>query len=296
MLKQQPIKYYLILFFLVGMIVSCSQRPKDVLSPDQMRNVLIDMHVADGIFETPAYRHTPTNEKSQYYAAILNKYGVTEAQFDSSVVWYTRNPDQFDKIYAQVVNQLEQKDKNVKDGMYLSEEERKARIVIGTKDLWTTQRIQYKYPDSIGSELYFVVRDSSLMANDMYKLSFVYQHGESGCKGNRLDFSVHYNDGWVERMVHELTPDGCFRRVTLYAQAQHNAEIEYLLGVIAERDTCKMTLQLDSISLLRTYNPSVQDSIRREQQGWRYWKKLHYKMYTAPLINFRLYPDLTPVY
>jgi hypothetical protein len=42
-----------------------------------------------------------------YYKNVLNKHGITQAQFDSSLVWYTDNPQIFNKIYPKVIERLD---------------------------------------------------------------------------------------------------------------------------------------------------------------------------------------------
>ena len=37
---------------------------------------------------------------------MLEKHGTTQAEFDSSLVWYTAHPQLFDKIYPKVIARL----------------------------------------------------------------------------------------------------------------------------------------------------------------------------------------------
>ena len=48
-----------------------------------------------------------TEVRSIYYAQVLEAHGITQAQFDSSLVWYTAHPQLFDKIYPRVMRNLE---------------------------------------------------------------------------------------------------------------------------------------------------------------------------------------------
>ena len=38
---------------------------------------------------------------------MLDKHGITQAEFDSSLVWFTDNPQIFNKIYPKVIERLE---------------------------------------------------------------------------------------------------------------------------------------------------------------------------------------------
>lgn len=72
-----------------------------------MEKVLYDLHRADGILQTAGMNHAHDTELALYYQAVLDRHGITQAQFDSSLVWYTDNPQIFNKIYPRVVTRLE---------------------------------------------------------------------------------------------------------------------------------------------------------------------------------------------
>ena len=86
-------------------IVGC--RPRGVLSNSEMRDVLYDLHRADGVIQVAGYNYSHDQEVAGYYKNVLDKHGITQAQFDSSLVWYTDNPQIFNKIYPKVLERLE---------------------------------------------------------------------------------------------------------------------------------------------------------------------------------------------
>ena len=73
-------------------------RPRGILSNKEMRDVLYDLHRVDGALQTAGYNYGHTQEVAAYYKSVLDKHGVTQAQFDSSLVWFTDNPQIFNKI------------------------------------------------------------------------------------------------------------------------------------------------------------------------------------------------------
>jgi hypothetical protein len=86
-------------------MVGC--RPNGVLSNKEMRDVLYDLHRVDGALQTAGYNYGHNEEVSAYYQSVLDNHGVTQAQFDSSLVWFTDNPQIFNKIYPKVVARLQ---------------------------------------------------------------------------------------------------------------------------------------------------------------------------------------------
>lgn len=82
-------------------------RPRSVLSVREMREVLYDLHRADGAIQVAGYNYSHDKELAVCYQSVLDKHGLTQAQFDSSLVWYTDHPQIFNKIYPKVVERLE---------------------------------------------------------------------------------------------------------------------------------------------------------------------------------------------
>lgn len=90
---------------LLTALVGC--RPRGVLSNREMRDVLYDLHRVDGALQVAGYGYGHSQEVAGYYKNVLDDHGITQAQFDSSLVWYTDNPQIFNKIYPKVLERLE---------------------------------------------------------------------------------------------------------------------------------------------------------------------------------------------
>ncbi len=88
------------------LLSACSPRPNGVLSARKMEKVLYDIHRADGILYVKGYGNRTDETTAKYYEVVLQRHSVTQAQFDSSLVWYTDNPKRFDKIYPKVMARL----------------------------------------------------------------------------------------------------------------------------------------------------------------------------------------------
>ena len=71
-----------------------------------MRSVLVDLHKMEGMIQVSGLQRGHDATEDAYYAAVLKEHGVTQAQFDSSIVWYTKHPQLFDKIYPKVFAQI----------------------------------------------------------------------------------------------------------------------------------------------------------------------------------------------
>ncbi len=81
-------------------------RPRGVLSSSEMEDVLYDLHFTDGVVSVAGWRLGHDTLRYECYTFVLEKHGITQAQFDSSLVWYTAHPLLFDKIYPHVIDRL----------------------------------------------------------------------------------------------------------------------------------------------------------------------------------------------
>lgn len=95
-------------------LAGCTSRPDDVLSRREMTRLLVELHKADGIIYVAGKQYGYSEEKTVCYQNVLNSHHITQAQFDSSLIWYTANPKIFEKIYVDVLAELEQEIAKVK--------------------------------------------------------------------------------------------------------------------------------------------------------------------------------------
>jgi hypothetical protein len=100
------------LFFVFGMILMACNRnkvPDNVVPKDKIVNVLVDMHLADAVLSRVSNQDTMLMMASSKYYFIFKKYGIDSAKFTRSLKYYNYQPDEFAKLYAQVVDSLNAK-------------------------------------------------------------------------------------------------------------------------------------------------------------------------------------------
>lgn len=104
MRKEFRFRLYMICLLTV-IVAGCKvKKPDGVLPESTMENFLYDYHIAKAMGENLPY--SENYKKVLYTDAVFNKYGTTEAVFDSSMVWYTRNTEILSKIYERVNSKL----------------------------------------------------------------------------------------------------------------------------------------------------------------------------------------------
>lgn len=103
----QSLKSLFLLFVVAVCVASCKPTiPSKYIQPDQMENILYDYHVAQAYLDNEPGLSTDYNRR-YYKLAILKKHGVTEAEFDSSMVYYTRHIDNLHVMYEHISDRLE---------------------------------------------------------------------------------------------------------------------------------------------------------------------------------------------
>lgn len=83
--------------------------PSQYIQPDKMEDILVDYHLAQSLaqHETSAEYGRDYN-RAIYLEAVLKKYGVTKADFDSSLVYYYTRADRFEAICQHVSERLDE--------------------------------------------------------------------------------------------------------------------------------------------------------------------------------------------
>lgn len=79
--------------------------PPGVIPPSTLEDLLYDYHVAQAMAETG--RDSMNQRRYGYVRAVLDKYGVTEAEFDTTMVWYSAHSVYLDEIYKRLKERFE---------------------------------------------------------------------------------------------------------------------------------------------------------------------------------------------
>ncbi len=93
----------IVLLFLL--ISSCQNDGKAPISGGTLTHILSDMHIAEAAAEGE-FTTTKDSILRVYYPQILQKHGVSKADFDSTLAVYSRNPVAFDSVYANVLREV----------------------------------------------------------------------------------------------------------------------------------------------------------------------------------------------
>lgn len=255
------------LIFVIGIFLllsACSGRPESVLNKSEMTDILVEMHKLDGSLDAKGLLYNQIGEKENYYKSILDKYDITQAEFDSSVVWYTKNPKKFTKIYDEVFIRLTALDQEVKKGKYHPVDS--IEFVTVKTNIWNKPTRYVFTKDSIRSRLDFELNDSSLLFGDVYIFRFLQQISPKDSSVNQhILFCINYANGKVDSVYQKAYNDSLLRRYTFHVPAQKKLKIKSISGALLGSSKFKgvFNVKIDSISLVRMFRSDLQDSLRK---------------------------------
>jgi hypothetical protein len=229
-----------------------------------MTNVLTEMHKADASMNETGLTYKHYSDKAPYYKFIFKKYGITQARFDSSLVWYSKNPRVFGNIYDKVLANLTNLQKEVKKGKYHP---------VDTLDMtkmrtpiWNKRTRYLLTKDSTRTHLNFEIPNNNFMYKDIYILKFLQRIAPvDSCTKQRIVLRINYINGKADSISSIAYHDSILRRYTFRLHAIRKVKIKSISGELLGSKTYKGKLNslTDSISLIREYNAKIQDSLRK---------------------------------
>lgn len=108
-------KSLLFLFSVFILMMSCSSKknkdaPENLLSKENMVSVMMDIQLADAAINLSNYgQGNYPNDKQKLFTEIYSKHKITQKQFEESFTYYVEHPEDFQKIYDDVISGLSKK-------------------------------------------------------------------------------------------------------------------------------------------------------------------------------------------
>lgn len=236
-----------------AVVGGCNPAPEGVLSPEDMAQLLADIHTGESVSETERRTFSNDSMRRVLKQSILLRHGLTTEEFDSSLMWYGKHIDLYAKVYDRVIEILEDRVSHLEsEGVYNGGDNGGDVNLAGIEfdgdsiDVWTAQRSMILTDKSPSTQIPFhLVNDPNWQPGDRYILN-VTAHGIQSPMG--LTMAVEYYDGSVDYTSSQIVGDG-HRQIKLPLDSAKNAH--YVYGLISTRPKKDNRLYLDSISLYR---------------------------------------------
>lgn len=201
-------------------VASCKpRRPSGLISESKMQAILYDYHVAQGI----ADRQSEDIQRARYLLvqSVFKKHGITEAEFDSSMIYYNTHPKILNEMYVRLDQRFKAEAKAL--GIGLSETEIYAAYSQygDTANVWSDQNILLIRNDGLNNVKTLSLQcDTTFRAGDTFRLNFMANFLVPGRQLAFAFLTIRYDNGkslsqmrrlggsWETSM--ELRPEGEF--------------------------------------------------------------------------------------
>lgn len=180
---KQTLRYsrWLFVVLMACSLTSCKvKRPDTVLPDDKMEAVLYDYHIAKAMGEQVPYNES--YKRILYVESVYKKHGITEAQFDTSMVWFARHPEALRDIYEKVNQRLKTEKEKIDDLIAKRDHKPKMSKPGDSIDVWAWQRTYRLTGMPLNSRIWFTLpSDTNFYDRDTlrWRMRFSREHGAS---------------------------------------------------------------------------------------------------------------------
>ncbi|MDE6354645.1 MAG: DUF4296 domain-containing protein [Prevotella sp.] len=201
------------------LVASCKPGvPKECIQPDEMEDILYDYHLSQALAyrdmgragNLPQNANTPIYRRELYYHAVLRKHGVTEAEFDSSLVYYYSNAEELHKIYKRVSERMEKS--AIALGANTSDINKFAQLSENgdTANIWHDATFAVMTPAPPYNRFDFKIEgDSTFRRGDAFLLNFVADFiYQGGTKDAVAYLAVKYDNDSISTHVTHISVSG----------------------------------------------------------------------------------------
>ena len=241
--------FCLLMFCLI--ISSCSvKRPDTVFTNEKMAEIIYDLHLAKAMGEDLLY--SDSYKKILYAESVYKKHGITKANFDSSMVWFARNPQAMCDIYTIINKRLSYEKQNIEDLIALRDNKPKESIAGDSIDVWMERRSYFITGNSLSNKLSFnIYADPNYEERDTLRWNvrtlFIKNIPDS-LHSPIMALQLEYQNDSILNSYTRIKANGMH---TLSLSSDTLGTIKSIKGFIYMPQTDSVSLLIDSISLMR---------------------------------------------
>lgn len=211
--RNRLVSHTLLVVFAALMVAGCKPRiPGKYLSKSKMEDILYDYHLADAMSSVDG-DYNDTLRTRIYKLSVLQKHGVSEADFDSSMVYYVRHAEHMRDIYDHLSKRLSDEamalgasTSEVNQYLTLSETGDTANIWKGDRSFILSMQPGFNvYPFSLKADTTFEAGDRFILTFDT---KFVFQ---DGMRDGVALLAITFDNDSVASHMTRITMDNQYR-------------------------------------------------------------------------------------
>ena len=228
-----------------GAVMSCDRTPDYVIKSDDMVDLLVDIHKGESIIELNRSGYSGDSMRKVMKQSILKRHGVTQEQFDTSLVWYGHNIEKYIEVYDKVIEELESE---IKVADVSSDGSRVQMAVVGDSGhAWGDARHrQFAYGEPSDIMKFNMRRDENWENGDVYTWRFYVRKRVSPMIWT---LAADYSDGSTDYVYGSVTSEG-WNEMSFVTDSAKMASSVY--GTLMLQPAPFESAYVDSITLVRT--------------------------------------------
>ena len=150
----------------LALMTSCGKQiPSDIIQPKQMEKVLYDYHLSLSMSQ-----NSENTEKEAQKNYVFQKHGISEAEFDSSMVWYTRESKELMAIYENLDKRFKREYSHIERLLESRDDANRITSISGdTVNIWRKGDIHWFNNTPMNRQLAFEIKaDTTFHAKDAF--------------------------------------------------------------------------------------------------------------------------------
>ena len=241
----------------LALLTSCGKEiPSEIIQPKKMERVLYDYHLMLSLSE-----NSKGTEKAASKNYIFQKHGITSADFDSSMVWYTRESKELMSIYDNLNKRFKREYEHTARLLESREDNTNIRSFVSgdTVDVWTREDLLWFTKDPLNNQLSFEIKaDTTFHAQDAFHWNMDYRFFAEG--EAIMGLNVVYENDSVIGLTKSVTQSG---PQSIRLQTDSTSKVNTLNGFIylPENQDKKPNILLHHLSLTRYHKTESKDSL-----------------------------------
>lgn len=226
-------RFLLIVSLAMLIAVSCKKRPEGVLSDKEMVGLIADMEVAEIYLQSRVHGYYNDSTKDKVLQYVLDCHGLDKASFDSTMVWYGRNIDDYRNLLSKVDEELQKRAGKI---------EGKDVETLVKSDLWPYSRHYIFSSLSETDNLQFSVPGTELVPGDRVE----WELRLSALMQGQAMMGVEYETG---PKAYTYASTGGNKKLNLNLQTDTARKISRIFGQIKLNNLTQQPVFMDSVSL-----------------------------------------------
>lgn len=264
-------KHSLYVLLSLALLMACAPGvPSDVIQPDDMEDMLYDYHVAQAMAREDRSSNQLDQTRTKYFLAVLKKHGVTEADFDSSLVYYYSHIDYLKNIYSRVNERLSDEAKSLGASVGEIGKYSQYSATGDTANIWKEATDVLLMPRPTMNRFDFTLKaDTSFLKGDSFMFQFMSEYlWQAGSKDAVVCLVTKYEGDSIIQTANHVSVSGLAQ---IRVPANTKSKLKELRGFIYLSDggddtDLRRMMFISQIQLIRFHNKELakNDSIKTD--------------------------------